>query len=176
MGARSRRRGYRTEAAVVAWLRAHGWTHAERRAGNPGSDIVGVLPWSIEIKGHADPMISMRKGIPQAARQAERDAAYPLTIIRIPGTTNVAHWWTAWPASDHLDREWPKPAICQRRYEAIRSTLDTNDCVSVADKAYTRIIVATVAIWCDWAIEHDERRPDLGPTPTLPGEPQLDRG
>lgn len=55
MGAASRRKGARFEAQVAAWLRAHGWPHAERRsAGLAGSDIVGVLPFEIECKNRKD--------------------------------------------------------------------------------------------------------------------------
>lgn len=50
---RERAKGTRAETAVVDFLRAHGWPHAERRATRghrDGGDIAGIPGVCIEIK------------------------------------------------------------------------------------------------------------------------------
>jgi len=83
---------------LVDWLRQHGWPNCERRPrGAAGSDILGVLGWSIECKGHADPLTSLRIGLAQAINQGIDEDADPVAIVRIPRQTDPAQWWAASP-------------------------------------------------------------------------------
>lgn len=50
---RSKIKGTQFETAVVDYLRAHGFTYAERRAQrgiNDAGDIAGVVGWTLELK------------------------------------------------------------------------------------------------------------------------------
>jgi len=78
----SKQRGTRWETAIVDYLRARGWPHAERRALNGNrdrGDIAGVVGWVIEAKN--------TRGITLAAWAKELE-----TEVRNANAPNGALW------------------------------------------------------------------------------------
>ncbi|MCP2261069.1 hypothetical protein LX15_004789 [Streptoalloteichus tenebrarius] len=110
-GRANRRRGADAERAVAAWLRGHGWPHAERavRTGyrtatrtsaDPG-DITGTPGIVWQIKDVARP--DAARWLDETRQQ--RDAAgadHGILVIRRRGTTDVGRWWTLLTTSDLL--------------------------------------------------------------------------
>lgn len=75
-------RGRRTEEHVAAWLRDHGWAHAERNpASLPGRDIKGIAGLGIEVKARRD--FNPAAWARQAAKNAGTDL--PLVVMRPDG-------------------------------------------------------------------------------------------
>ena len=79
-----------TQHLVAAWLKAHGWPHAEAVGnGRPGVDVTGAAGLSIEVK-------SLKDDRRPAAmlKQAAKRAGLPLVIYRPPGygPSNLADW------------------------------------------------------------------------------------
>lgn len=85
-------RGRRTQAAVAAYLAAHGWPRAESRpASLSGTDVMHLESLAVEVKARADfaPLLWMR--------QAQRNAAptqLPVVVMRPNGSgeADVADW------------------------------------------------------------------------------------
>lgn len=92
-------RGRRTEANVAAYLRDHGWPHAERvPASIPGSDIRNTPDLSIEVKARAgfNPLAWIR----QAAKNA--DGRLPVAVMRANGQGDYAGEYVALMRFDDL--------------------------------------------------------------------------
>lgn len=92
----SRRKGTDAETAVVDYLHATGWPHAERRAFNGSKDrgdIAGIPGVILEVKSGA------RLELPIWLRETETErvndgAAYGLLVVKPKGigATRVAEW------------------------------------------------------------------------------------
>ena len=107
-GASSRRKGYVAEAKVVRWLRDHGWPYCERRpAGASGTDILGCLPFVIEVKDRANVTEAVRLGLEQAVAECAHPDL-PVAIVKRRGHTNPADWYAVMRVEDwnRLARHW----------------------------------------------------------------------
>ena len=93
---RARSKGTAAESAVVAYLRANGFPHAERRAlsgSKDRGDIAGVPDVACEVKAAA--AHSYGAWLAEAAAEAgNADARYAVVIHKPKGTgaANVASW------------------------------------------------------------------------------------
>ncbi|GAA3890396.1 hypothetical protein GCM10022243_64120 [Saccharothrix violaceirubra] len=112
LGAANRRRGAEAERRLAAWLRAHGWPHAERavRTGyrsagrlvvDPG-DIVGtpLLVWQVKDQAREfaeawlDETEQQRLGEPGSV-----PADLGLLVVRRRGAADPGRWWVWLPAA-----------------------------------------------------------------------------
>lgn len=103
MTASRRRRGRDSELAVAAWLRDHGYPHAEpTSASAAGCDLTGV-PWAVEIKARRT--LDLPGWMRQATRNA--DTLSPLLIVRGngQGVQSIGEWAAIQPLSIWLDGE-----------------------------------------------------------------------
>lgn len=94
MSRMSREKGYRTEAAVVAYLRDHGFPHCCRRSsGAAGADIDELGPGlEIEVKNRAKWDLS--GWLDQLADAMEAsESEMGAVIVKRAGTTDVGSWW-----------------------------------------------------------------------------------
>lgn len=101
-GASSRRKGADAERAVVAYLRSHGWPHAERavRTGyrttahtlpDPG-DITGTPLVCWQVKYRQQEQITQWLDEVDAQRQAA-GADHGILVLRRPGHADPGRWW-----------------------------------------------------------------------------------
>lgn len=106
LGRANRDKGARAERALVTWLRAHGWPHAERAiaTGHRSSvrerqdlgDITGTpgIAWQVTDRGDLDqPAVFARR---LADTNAQRDAGrfdYGVLVQRRRGVADPARWW-----------------------------------------------------------------------------------
>lgn len=92
---RERAKGTAAETAVVRWLAAHGFPHAERRAlhgTNDKGDITGCGPLVFEVKNHkAHDLAGWMKEL--AAEVHNADADLGAVIAKRRGTTNPGDWY-----------------------------------------------------------------------------------
>lgn len=91
----SKARGTAAETAVVGYLRARGWIHAERRAlaGNlDRGDIAGVVGVTLEVKSCKS--FDLAGWLKEAqAEQANNGDHIGAVIAKKRGTTNPADWY-----------------------------------------------------------------------------------
>jgi hypothetical protein len=96
---RNKAKGTRAETAVVSYLTAHGWPHAERRAqatgqhGTDAGDITGTpaLAWEVRARRRLDLLAWLRDA---AARRRAARADIALLVIKPDGlgTDSIAGW------------------------------------------------------------------------------------
>jgi hypothetical protein len=91
----SKQKGTAAETAVVRYLQAHGWPHAERRQLSGAYDMGDILiDHAIVIEVKNTKLITLAEY--QAETERERinaNAAIGLTVIKKRGTTNPADWY-----------------------------------------------------------------------------------
>jgi len=101
----SKRKGTSAESAVVAWLQAAGFVHAERRAlagVNDRGDIAGLPGVVVEVKNcKAFSPAQWCKEL--EAEIANAAASTGVVIAKRPGTTDVDRWYAVMPARLWLD-------------------------------------------------------------------------
>jgi hypothetical protein len=98
-------RGRESEEWLAQWFRDNGWKHAERRpAGLPGSDIMGMPAFDVEVKarrelkltawlkqGETRPGVSMVIHRPDGFGK-EKLALWPVTF-RLQDVTPLMQYW-----------------------------------------------------------------------------------
>ena len=98
---KAKQKGTKAESDVVAWLKAEGWVHAERRAlsGNlDKGDINMGAPVVIEVKDHKT--ITLSEWLKELKVEMENAGVSVGSVIaKKRGTTNVAEWYAIMPAS-----------------------------------------------------------------------------
>lgn len=113
-GAGNRRKGHTTEAAVAAYLREHGWPHAERRGGGfGGSDIVGTPGITWEVKNQAG--LRLGEWVDQmTGAQDDASDRHGVLIVKRKGTTDPGEWFAVMQLDGLLDllaeAGWTAPA------------------------------------------------------------------
>lgn len=126
LGTANRRRGAEAERRLAAWLRAHGWPHAERgvrtaysSAGrglvDPG-DIVGTPALVWQVKDHARESVDhwlteteqQRLGAPGTV-----PADLGLLVVRRRGKADPGRWWVWLPVEQlvGLVVDAPRPQV-----------------------------------------------------------------
>ncbi len=99
-GRSSRRKGATFEAQVASWLREHGWPYAERRsAGMDGTDILGIIGWSVECKNRSDVAGGVRDGVDQAVSEADVTGSWPVAVVKRPRRSDVGESYAVMPLS-----------------------------------------------------------------------------
>jgi hypothetical protein len=97
MSARSKDKGTAAESAVVAYLRAAGYVHAERRASSGAKDrgdIAGVYGLVIEVKDCA--RMELGAWIGEAIAERENDhAVWGVVWHKRRGTTDPGRWFVS---------------------------------------------------------------------------------
>lgn len=104
---RSKNIGTAGERAVVAYLREHGFPHAERRAlagAEDRGDITGTpgIVWEVKAGRAAETAADGLVADWLHETQRERDnarAAYGVLVLKRPGygPSRAASWWAVWP-------------------------------------------------------------------------------
>lgn len=88
-----KRRGAETQTAVARWFATHGWPYAESAgAGRPGTDVLGMPGWIIEVKARRDfaPLAWLRQHGPGNCAVVHRpDGAGPAVIDGWPVTMRL---------------------------------------------------------------------------------------
>ena len=117
---RSRDIGTAAETAVVAYLRTHGWPHAERRAlrgAHDAGDITGTPGICWEVKGGRAAEDAGDGLIDQWVHETAREtliagASWGVLVLkrRGAGTAGVGRWWAIVPVS-RLVLPDPEPAV-----------------------------------------------------------------
>lgn len=93
--------GTDAERAVVRWLQAHGWPHAERRAlrgAQDAGDITGTPGICWEVKARKRPISDTDVAAWLAETETEAaaaDAEIGVLVVRRPGVGDPGRWW-AW--------------------------------------------------------------------------------
>lgn len=96
-GRANRAKGNRYEAALVAWLRGHGWPYAERRGGGfGGSDVAGTPGLTFECKAQAGTRLGEWVDQTDAARATAGDT-YGVLCVKRRGTSDVGQWFAVLP-------------------------------------------------------------------------------
>jgi hypothetical protein len=89
----ARRRGNATQNMVAAWFAGNGWPYAESAgAGRPGSDVLGMAGWVVEVKARRDfrPLQWLRQHGPGNVAVVHRpDGAGPGTLGGWPVTVRL---------------------------------------------------------------------------------------
>lgn len=103
---RARAKGTAAETAVVNYLRANGFPHAERRAlagSADRGDIAGIAGWAIEVKSGA--RLDIPGWLRETAKEADNVTGYGLLVVKPKGigAANVGDWWAIQPLSQVLD-------------------------------------------------------------------------
>jgi hypothetical protein len=101
MGAMSRRKGAGAERAVIAWLRARGRPHVERRIPGMCDDTGDVTGWPsvvVEVKNHATH--DLAGWVDQLeAEIVEADADTGVVIVKRRGVIDPGRWYALLPAA-----------------------------------------------------------------------------
>ena len=101
--------GTAAESAVVRYLRAHGFPHAERRAlrgARDAGDITGTPGIVWEVKAGAQVISPSDRQIDEWLKETDDerrnvDADYGILVLRRRGASNPADWWV-WMYLLHL--------------------------------------------------------------------------
>lgn len=98
---KARQKGTSAETAVVNYLKANGFPHAERRAlhgVNDKGDITGCGPVVFEVKNHKTlDLAGWLKELEQEMINASVDTG--AVIAKKKGTTDVANWYAVMPVA-----------------------------------------------------------------------------
>lgn len=91
----SRDKGTRAETAVVRWLNAHHWPHAERRAlrgDRDAGDVTGIPGVVVEVK--AARRLDLAEWLDELdVEVANAHATTGLVVARRRGRTDPGHWY-----------------------------------------------------------------------------------
>lgn len=96
---RNRAKGTAAESAIVKYLVARGWPHAERRAlngSNDKGDIAGLVGVCIEVKNHKVSSQSFPAYVDEAeVEKTNAKAEVGVAWVKRRGTTDPAKWLVA---------------------------------------------------------------------------------
>ena len=102
---KAKQKGTAAETAVVMWLKAEGWVHAERRAlsGNlDKGDINMGAPVVIEVKDHKT--ITLSEWMKELkVEMANANVTMGAVIAKKRGTMQVGDWYAVMPAFVFVD-------------------------------------------------------------------------
>lgn len=102
---KQRAKGTAAETAVVRYLQAHGFPHAERRAlhgVNDMGDITGCGPLVLEVKNHKT--MDLAGWIRELeAEMANADVDLGSVVIKKRGTTDPRDWYALLPFGIFVD-------------------------------------------------------------------------
>ena len=107
---RSKARGTAAESAVVAYLRDHGWPHAERRTlsgAHDRGDIAGIVGVCIEVKDHRE--IRLAEFVDEATTEgANAGADIAAAWVKRRGKGSPGEWYVVMTGSTFTDllRAW----------------------------------------------------------------------
>lgn len=103
--ATAKAKGRETEAALVAWLRANGVPHAERRrlTGRDDQGDIAGWPWvCVEIKSGA--RVDVAGWLAElAAEKANAIADIGFVAVRPKGKPDPAGWWAVMPLPELVE-------------------------------------------------------------------------
>ena len=120
IGRSSRNKGATVERQLAAWLRGHGWPHAERgrnngfataaRSRGDGYDIDGCPGLLFDAKSTTDRPWLVPAWLRELADDADERGLLPILVVKQAGHTDPGRWWAWLLVSDLYRAVYRDPA------------------------------------------------------------------